>query len=570
MRRLNKNLFFIVFISFLAAVFYGPASASEKYGGQLVLSTTSDPKSFNDILAKETSTTTVTGLIFEGLTTVNAYDLTVEPNLAKSWTVSEDGLTWTFKLREDVFWNDGVQFTADDVVFTFNDLIYNTEIPSSSKDIFTFEGAPMNVEKENKFTVRFILPVKFAPFLRSLGQAILPKHKLEEAVRTGKFNFTWGIDTDPKEIVGTGPFALKDYRPGERLVFGRNEYYWKRSVDGEKLPYLEGIIYLIVQNTDTAFLKFIDGELDYYGVRGGDYPLLKPKEAKQNFTIYNSGPAFGTNFIIFNQNDRVNPESGEPFVDPVKLKWFTDANFRRAVAMAIDKQRIIEILMNGLGFPQHSAISPSKGFFHKSNVKKYGYDLQKAKKTLNTNGYWDRDGDGIIEDSEGNKIEFTLQTNSGAVDRIQIAGIIRHDLQELGIKVNFQVIEFNTLVGKLTGTYDWDAIILGLTGGGMDPHFGKNVWMSSGQLHMWNPLQKEPSTPWEKRIDEIFNEAAQELDENKRKVFYDEFQQIVSEQLPVIYTVLNSQIYAVRNKFGNLSPTAFGGAFHNLEEIYLK
>jgi peptide/nickel transport system substrate-binding protein len=143
-------------------------------------------------------------------------------------------------------------------------------------------------------------------------------------------------------------------------------------------------------------------------------------------------------------------------------------------------------------------------------------------------------------------------------------------LEQLGIKVNFKILEFNTLVSKLTSTFDWDAIILGLTGGGADPHFGNNVWTTSGRLHMWNPRQKIPATSWEKRIDEIFIEAVQELNEDKRKVLYDEFQMIVSDEVPLIYTVLESNIFAVRNKFGKLDPTNYGGPFHNIEEIYIK
>jgi len=113
------------FTIFLSSLVFGQASPSSKFGGELVLSTTSDPKSFNDIIAKETSTTLVTGHIFEGLTTTNAFTTKVEPHLAKSWEVSEDGLRWTFYLRKDVLWNDGQPFTADDVIFTFNDLVYN-------------------------------------------------------------------------------------------------------------------------------------------------------------------------------------------------------------------------------------------------------------------------------------------------------------------------------------------------------------------------------------------------------------------------------------------------------------
>lgn len=574
----SKSLFvlktFFISLMLLSFLFFGHYATadmlpSEKYGGQLVLSTTSDPKSFNDIIAKESSSSTVTSLIFEGLTMVNAHDLTVEPNLAERWDVSDDGLTWKFYLRRDVFWNDGNPFTADDVVFTFNDLIYNPDIPSSSRDIFTLEGQEFQISKVDRYTVKFVLPLKFAPFLRSMGQAILPKHKLEQLVKDGKFNYTWGIDTPPEEIVGTGPFKLVTYRPGERLVFERNPLYWKKSKEGDVLPYIDQIVYMIVQSLDTEMLKFLDGEVDYYGLRGSDFPLLKPREKKGNFTTYIVGPAFGTNFLIFNQNLSKNLETGQSIVDEHKLKWFRNVQFRRAVAHVIDKERIVEILMNGLGYPQDSAISPGKGFFHNPNVTKYAYDIEEAKRILAEAGFEDRDGDGVIEDEDGIPVEFNLSTNADNVERVQMAGIIRKDLEALGMRVNFKALEFNTLISKLTGSYEWDAIIMGLTGGGADPHFGYNVWASSGQLHMWYPNQSEPSTDWERRIDQIFLDGVQELDPSKRKVLYDEFQVIVSEQLPFIYTVLGSKIFAVRNRFGNLDPTPMGGAFHNLEEIYI-
>ena len=557
-------------VSFLLPIFYSSASAcAAQYGGQLILATTSDPKSFNEITAKETSTSLVTDLIFEGLTTTNAFTTKVEPNLAKSWDISEDGLIWTFHLREDVRWNDGQPFTADDVVFTFNKLIYNPDIPSSARDIFTIDDKTFTVEKVDDHTVRFVLPVKFAPFLRGMGQAILPKHKLEEIVAQGRFNFTWGIDTDPKEIVGTGPFNLVRYDPGQRLVFERNPYYWKKSIEGGPLPYLEKIIYLIVQSTDVGLLKFMEGTLDGYALRGMDYPMIKPLEKKGNFTVYDLGPDMGSQFLFFNQNPGKNPNSGEYFVAPYKLAWFTDREFRKAVAHAIDKQKIIEIVNNKLGYPQSSTMGSAAGFFYNPDVAEYDYDLDKAKTILREAGFVDRDGDGVIEGPRGGRVEFSLYTNAGSTDRVDIASIIRQDLERLGMKVNFRALEFNTLVSQLTSSFQWEAVILGLTGG-IEPHFGKNVWMSSGQLHMWYPMQKTPATSWEKRIDEIFTQGVQELDENKRKVLYDEYQRIVAEELPIIYTVLSARLYAVRDKFGNLKPTSYGGVFHNPEELYIK
>ena len=569
----NLVLILLLFLSPISSFSQQPNKVSSnrcsKCGGELILSTTSDPKSFNPIIAKETSTTAITGLIFEGLTRTNGVTLQVEPNLAYKWEVDKEGLVWTFHLRKDVRWNDGKPFTSEDVVFTFNQLIYNPDIPTSARDIFTVKGKKFVVEKIDKFTVRFTLPCKFAPFLRSMSQEILPKHILKDVVKEGKFNYHWGIDSKPSEIVGTGPFKLKSYLPGERIVLVRNPYYWKKDKEGVSLPYLDKITYVIVQNQDVALLKFQQGELDYFSLRGEDYPLLKPKEKEGNFTIYNTGPAWGSNFLVFNQNRGKNPYTGKPYVDPTKLKWFTNLKFRKAVAYAIDKRSIIDIVMNGLGFEQYSSMSPASGFFYNPNVKKYPYNLSQAKKLLKEIGIYDRNNDGKAEDAQGNIIEFNLFTNADNTQRIKIASLIRKDLERLGFKVNFVPLAFNQLVSKLDSTYDWDAVIIGLTGG-IEPHFGSNVWLSKGHLHMWYPRQKKPATKWEEEIDRIFTQAVQELDENKRRELYYRWQEIVAENLPLIYTVLPANIFAVKNKFGNLKPSSYGGAFHNIEEIYIK
>ena len=218
--------------------------------------------------------------------------------------------------------------------------------------------------------------------------------------------------------------------------------------------------------------------------------------------------------------------------------------------------------------PKNSPMSPSSGFFYNPDVTVYDYNLEKARGILKQAGFKYRHGGRTLEDPQGHPVEFNLYTaDAGTAGRVQMAAIIRSDLERLGMKVNLVPVEFNTLVNKLMSSFDWDMAMIGLTGR-VEPHFGQNVWRSSGGLHLWDPRQKRPVTAWEKRMDEIYDQGAQELDENKRKVLYDEFQRIVAGQLPVIYTVLNMDMYAVRNKFGNLKPTVNGGAFHNIEEIY--
>lgn len=556
---------------FLLCLFLCPpaivCAQAPRYGGELVLAITADPKSFNPILAKETSTTAITDLMFEGLTRTDPFDLTIKPGLAEHWSSSQDGLVWTFSLRPGLRWSDGQPFTADDVVFTFQNLVFNDAVPNSSRDIFTIEGQPVNVEAVDPLTVRVTLVRRFAPFLRAMGQAILPRHVLLSAVKAGKFSFTWGINTPPDQVVGTGPFILESYHPGQSVTLKRNPYYWKKTADAAPLPYLDRVVYLIVPSMDVELLKFMEGSIDAYGLRGMDYPLLKPLEKERGFRIYDQGPDMGASFVVFNQNQGVHEKTGKPFVEPYKSVWFRDVRFRRAIAHAVDKARIIDVVKNGLGYPQYSPESPAVGFFYNDHVRHYDYDLAAARALLTEAGFTDRNSDGVIEDSAGNPVVFNLLTNADNTERVDIAGIIRHDLESLGIKVNLQQVEFNTLVSRLTSTFEWDAIVLGLTGS-IDPHFGQNVWLSSGQLHMWSPRQKTPATEWERRVDDLFAAGVQEMDESKRKVIYDEFQAIIADQVPLVYTALGARLTAVRNRFGNVRPAIFGGVFHNLEEIF--
>ncbi|MFH0965488.1 MAG: ABC transporter substrate-binding protein, partial [Planctomycetota bacterium] len=408
----------------------------------------------------------------------------------------------------------------------------------------------------------------FAPFLRGMSQEIVPRHVLEKSWKDGAFNSTWGVNTPPGKMVGSGPFILVEYRPAERVVLERNPRYWRKDAVGKVLPYLDRVIHVIVQDTNVALLKFRSGEVDLYGMRGVDVQVLAPTRVQENFTIYDAGPSLGSSFLVFNENPGKD-EKGRPFVEPRKLKWFRNVLFRRACSHAIDRNAIIETLMNGWGYPQYGPMTVSEGFFYNVDTPKYEYDPAKAKELLQSLGLVDYNGDGILEDPRGKNVEFNLFTNAENDVRIRITNSIRKDLENVGIRVNFLPLEFNALVTKLgSPPYDWEAILLGLTGG-PEPHFGQNVWHSSGQLHEWYPQQESPDTPEEAEIDRIFAAAVQELDPAKRKALYDRWQVIAAEQQWMIYTVSPASLTAVRNKFGNLDPRPIGGMLHNLDELYI-
>ncbi|RMD45180.1 MAG: ABC transporter substrate-binding protein, partial [Aquificota bacterium] len=296
-------------------------------GGTLHRALAGDAKTFNPVMAQETTSTAVINPLFNGLTKTNVKTLLPEPDLAESWEVDKTGTKWIFHLRKNARWFDGKPVTADDVVFTYNEIYYNPNIPSSSKDILTVEGKKFIVKKIDDYTVKFTIPKPFAPFLQAVGQPVLPKHILEKSVKDKTFTSTWGINTKPEKLIGTGPYKLKEYVIGQYAVYERNPYYWERDKKGQKLPYITKVKAQIIGDPDVRLIKFETGETDYYGVRASDLPELVPKAEKGKFTIYNLGATPSTLFVVFNQN----PHSPIP---KYKLKWFQNTKFRQAISYA--------------------------------------------------------------------------------------------------------------------------------------------------------------------------------------------------------------------------------------------
>ena len=535
-------------------------------GGALTIATISEPLTLNLAISNDAGSSDVLGYLFDGLTETSWLTDRVEPSLAESWERSEDGLTWTFNIRRDVRWHDGQPFTAHDVDFTFNRIIYNTDIPASSRPTFNFrhlneatgewEESPMTVTALDDYTIQCVLPVPFAPFLRSMGTAIYPKHILEKHVNEGTFTDVWGIETDPSEVIGTGPFTIASYVPGERVVLQRNPDYWLKDDEGNALPYLDEIVHVIVPELEAELTAFLAGESDIHGVLGEELAQLEPLQERGNFTIIRRGPAFGTTFLGFNMNPG-KAEDGSHYVPPEKLKWFSNTQFRQAVAHSIDKDAIINDVQHGEGYPQWASVSPAAGDFHNPDVRKYEYDLDMAREMLDGLGWTDTDGDSVREDGNGNAIEFTLITNSGNTVRERVGEIVAQGMRDIGLGVEYELVEFGDLVGRLTTSYDWEAMIVGFTGGS-DPYSGINFWHSSEALHLWYPYQEQPATEWEAEIDDLYVRASQELDHEKRVGYYHRAQEVAAENVPVIYTTQSERLAATRNVFGNTTATLYG------------
>lgn len=544
-----------------------------KFGGALIASTIGEgPKTFNPFNTKDATSGIMADTMFDGLVSNTPDTGEVIPKLAKSFEISKDGKTYTFHLRHGIKWSDGKPLTADDVVFTWENIILAGFGNTSTRDSVLIDGKLPDVKKIDDYTVKFVTIKPFAPFLRILAAPIAPKHVFEPVVKKGEkyFESFWGTTTPPKKFVISGAFKLKEYVPAQRIVFERNPDYYEINLKNEKLPYLDKIIYLIVGDLNNEILKFEAGEIDVIGLRGSNVGRYKKKEAKSNYVIYNLGPDTGTMFVAINMNTRKNAQ-GKYYVNPKKQAWFNDKNFRYAIDWAIDRKNMVNNVADGLASPLFTSESLNSIYLNKKLANGHPKDLNKAKEYLKKSGfYWKK---GILYDKHNNKVEFDLYTNAGNTEREAIGVMVKQDLEDLGMKVNFKPIEFNSLVNKLVNSYDWDLVIMGLTGTPLEPHNGKNVWYSTGSLHLFNQRQAGKAydrLPWEVQLDKIIDEASLKITFNDRKKLYDEYQQIIYDEKPIIYLYSPIRVTAIRKKFGNIYPSPLAGVTYNLDEIYIK
>jgi peptide/nickel transport system substrate-binding protein len=544
-------------------------------GGRLVIAEPGDPKTFNPITANEASSEDIYRFFFASLLGDDPIKQEVEPGLAESWTNAPDGKTWTFKLRKNLRWSDGEPLTADDVVFTCNDVIYNPAIDNVTRDGLTIDGKKFIVTKIDDLTIQVVTPEIFAPFLEAFGAGvpILPKHILAKTVADGTFTSAYGINSKPEDIVCSGPFRIKEYKSGDYILLERNPYFCEVDKRGQRLPYFDNIVFTIVPDRNAISLRFLSGECDVHDfIYANEYDHFKTESANGKFNLLEPGIGLETDFFWFNENTNMNPKTGQPYVDPKKLKWFRNTKFRQACAYAIDRESIIKSIFSGRAIPNYGFVTPGNKKWYNPNIAQYPHDLAKARELLKEIGIEDRNGDGILEDTDGNPIEFVFNSNVENNSRMKAAVLIQEDLRKLGFKVIFQPIEFNTLVQKIDNTYDYDCILMGLGGGGADPAFQANVVKSDGFTHQWFPRQKSPSTDWEARLDYLMNAQIKTLDFAERKKDFDEVQKILAEQQPMIFTVTPYYYAAARSDIGNLRPTALSyyRVSWNAEELYFK
>ena len=544
-------------------------------GGQFIICELREPKTFNFLVADELSSRYIGRFMFWGLLNFDVPTQTVKPALAEFWTNSPDGKTWTFRLRKNMRWSDGMPLTADDVIFTWNDIIYNPQIPNPLRDEFIIDGKKFIVTKLDDLTVQVVTPEVYAPFLQAFGYdvPIYPKHILAQYANAG-FPSAYGVNWNPKDIICDGPYCLKEYKQAEYAVLERNPYFIEVDTKGTRLPYFDQIVFTVVPDFNTQSLRFLSGESDADDlIYPYDCDRFKAAAAAGKITLLEPGIGLETTFFWFNQNTNINAHTGKPYVDPVKLKWFRNIKFRQAISYAVNRDAIIKSVEYGRGITQYGFLTQGYQSWYNPNTKTYPHDPAKAVELLKEIGIEKRNGDDFLTDMDGNKIEFVFNTNVENNERKKMAVLITSDLQKIGVNAIFQPVEFNTLITKIDDTYDYDCVLLGnYSDTGTDPYGSMNILKSSGYDHYWFCRQKTPVTLWEAQVDQLMDAQMQTLDISEREKDMNEVQEILAEQQPMIFTVTPMYYAAVRSNIGNVRPTAlsyYRGTW-NVEELYFK
>jgi peptide/nickel transport system substrate-binding protein len=539
-------------------------------GGRLVVALRGEPKTLNPLIAADARSREVIGIMQADLMHINRATQLTELALAKSWKISPDGLQYTVVLRQGLKFSDGQSLDADDVLFTFR-VYLDENVHAPQRDLLIVGGKPITTRKVDARTVVFQLPETYGVGERLFdGLAILPRHLLEKPYQEGKLGQVGTLATAAKQWAGLGPFRLKEYVAGQRLVLERNPYYWKTDVKGNRLPYADELVFLFVPNADAQVLKFQSGETDAIAPLGAENFSVLSRQLR-GYTMTDAGPGLEYNFLFFNLNDLGEKTSTEL---AHKQKWFREVKFRQAVSAAVDREAIVRLVYQGRGTPLWGLVAPGNRRWGNERLAHSPRSLERARTLLKEDGFsWSNgaDGESTLLDSDGKPVEFSILTSSSNADRTKMATLIQDDLKQLGMRVQVVPLEFRSLLDRVTESKEYDACVMGIASFDADPNSDINVWLSSGGTHLWNPSQAHPASAWEAEIDRLIGEQMTARTFEQRKKLYDRAQEILAENQPMIFLASPDILAGAKNRVGNFHPAVLEPyVLWNVEQLYLK
>lgn len=517
-----------------------------------------EPSTWNRLLATEIVTQIVTDQLHAPLIRLNQETQQMEPALAESWEFSDDDREIVFHLRQGVRFSDGVPFTAADVVFTFRAL-WDPRVASPLVDTAEIDGQALVPEALDEETVRFPLTRRTASVERIFDSIrILPRHRLEDSLERGALAEDTGLGAPIENIVGLGPFRLREHLPGQRVVLERNPHYFGSP---KGLPRLPGIVFEVLPDTSAQILRLRAGEVDLVEPMAPEVFRELSENAATSLVMKDLGPSMVSERLWFN----LNPESP---IEAHKRAWFQDVRFRRAVSLAIDRKNLARVVFDGLASPAIGPVSPANRFWRNEELEPMTRDVERARNLLKAAGF--RWKTGKLYDRAGHRVRFTIATNSGSDQRRREAAFVQEDLAQLGIEAVLTPLEGAALFSRVTTTFDYEVCLLGFTSSDPDPSAEMAFWLSRGPLHLWHPSQAEPETQWEARIDELMTSQMSSVDREHRKACYDEVQRIVREQLPIIDLVVPHELVGHHERLQGVRATPFSHSLWNSEELSIE
>jgi peptide/nickel transport system substrate-binding protein len=528
-------------------------------GGSLAYRVTSPPKTFNYILVGDEPSNYVSFFLTGSRLVELDHDTqNYAPGLAESWKLSDDELSVEVILRDGLKFSDGHALTSEDVAFTLRALYDNRVISPIYRDGMLVGGKPIaiTVADARRFRLGFAEAIAVPEnYMSNLN--VLPRHVLEPELDKNAFNQAYSVTSDPAGIVTAGAFSIESSTPGERVVLKRNPHYWKRDAQGNALPYLDRLVLEVVTDENNAVARLGQGTLDIIDrVRPADHASLRAGQGAAARS-YDLGPGLYADNLWFNMNPGKRPD-GKPIVDPVKLSWFSDVRFRRAVSHAIDRDSIAANTWQGLATPLYNFVSSGNRAWVAADVPRTEFDLERARTLLREAGFTFRGTENAPEvwDAKGNRVEFTIIAPAGNEVRVKSAIVIQEDLKKLGMNVQVAPIENAQLSARISTSYDYEAVLFGTSATEPDPSSYTDMLHSASSQHLWHPKQSKPATEWEARLDELNTRQAHEVDRERRHAIFRDIQLLMAEQLPLIPIVTRHIAVAANPRIRNYRPSA--------------
>ena len=507
------------------------AAGPPAYGDTFIQASIGDIGGLIPSLTSDQSSHEVGGMIYDGLVKLDR-DLNMVPAMAESWTYSRDCLELTFKLRHDIKWHDGYPFTSADVVFTYETMI-NPKTPAPFKEGFLLVKG---VDAPDPYTVRVHYAKPYARAVETWGTYMLPKHLLQSFAEAG----TLRESPQNSQPVGTGPYRFQEWKPGEKVVLVANPEYY------EGRPYLSRIVYRVIPSQATIFLELKANGVDYVNTLTGiqyarqtEYPAFRKAYHKFRY------PASDYTFLGFNLKD----------------PRFADRRVRQAFAHAINKQELIDGVRLGLAREATGPIRPGT-WAYTDKVARFDYDPEKAKALLAEAGWKDRDGNGLVEDRDGKPFTLTIRTNQGNDERKKIAEIVQQRLKEVGIQADIQLIEWAAFIKEFIKPRRFEVVVLGL-GSGTDPDQFV-VWHSSQR----GPDQMNRTGYANPEVDALLEAGRSSCVQSERVRYYHRIQEILAEDLPMIFLYNRDALPVVASRIRGVSPSP-SGILYNFNEWYV-